>query len=302
MTMVAARPDARRHDDDDALAELARPARRPGGAGGPAGREPCAPAGSGWSPPGRRSVGGSAATCTTRLGPTLAGLAMQLGALRACSTTRSVAAERLARLEEAARDALDDVRRVAAGCARPRWTSSVWSGAGRHAAEVGLGLDVPGRRRCRLPAAVEVAAYRIGQQALATSPRTPGSTCGVAAGRGSARRLCLEVRDRGTGVGQALAVSGSSSMRERAEELGGSSGAPRARTGRRSRPAADPGARPEVASVSAVIRVVLADDHPMFREGLRFTLGRAGRRGRRRGRRRDGGARRGARTPTPTWS
>jgi two-component system NarL family sensor kinase len=75
-----------------------------------------------------------------------------------------------------------------------------------------------------LPAAVEVAAYRIITEAITNAVRHSGAgrieiTLGVAAGAG----LSIEVRDDGTGqlAGWQPGV-GVTSMRERAAELGGS--------------------------------------------------------------------------------
>jgi len=61
------------------------------------------------------------------LGPTLAGLAMQLNGLQEVLREEpDTAAERMARLEAVARQALDDVRQISREL-RPRpWTSSDW--------------------------------------------------------------------------------------------------------------------------------------------------------------------------------
>ena len=75
-----------------------------------------------------------------------------------------------------------------------------------------------------LPAAVEVACYRIAQEAIANATRHSGaSSCHVSLSLDEAREsLELEVADDGVGVAEDRnAGVGMSSMRERAEELGG---------------------------------------------------------------------------------
>ncbi len=77
-----------------------------------------------------------------------------------------------------------------------------------------------------LPAAVEVAAYRIIQEALTNVLRhAQARTCSISiqlASQGEQPMLCVEIRDDGVGLPpQHRAGVGLSSMRERAEELGG---------------------------------------------------------------------------------
>jgi signal transduction histidine kinase len=75
-----------------------------------------------------------------------------------------------------------------------------------------------------LPAAVEVAAYRIAQEALTNVVRhAEARTCIVRLRLDElAGLLCLEVQDNGKGLPiQRRAGVGLNSMRERAEELGG---------------------------------------------------------------------------------
>jgi signal transduction histidine kinase len=75
-----------------------------------------------------------------------------------------------------------------------------------------------------LPAAVEVAAYRIAQEAITNAVRHAGaSRCEVRFDLDEgAGLLRLEVIDDGRGIGEDRGVGvGLSSMRERAEELGG---------------------------------------------------------------------------------
>ncbi len=73
-----------------------------------------------------------------------------------------------------------------------------------------------------LPAAVEVAAYRIVQEALTNVVRHAGVTAAAVRLQVADRALQLEVEDRGRGIpAQRRAGVGTTSMRERAEELGG---------------------------------------------------------------------------------
>jgi signal transduction histidine kinase len=73
-----------------------------------------------------------------------------------------------------------------------------------------------------LRAAVEVAAYRIAAEAVSNAVRHAGAaTCTVSLGR-SGEDLLVEITDDGRGVpADAVPGVGSTSMRERAAELGG---------------------------------------------------------------------------------
>jgi signal transduction histidine kinase len=74
-----------------------------------------------------------------------------------------------------------------------------------------------------LPAAVEVAAYRIATEALTNVGRHAGArTCRISLTMDDAHRLCVDVDDDGVGLQTAARAGvGLSSMRERATELGG---------------------------------------------------------------------------------
>jgi signal transduction histidine kinase len=76
-----------------------------------------------------------------------------------------------------------------------------------------------------LPAAVEVAAYHIGREAMANVVHHAGAaTCAVRLSqeRTENRRLVLSIRDDGAGMAQGVPAGvGLASMRERAAELGG---------------------------------------------------------------------------------
>ena len=83
-------------------------------------------------------------------------------------------------------------------------------------------VDAPARLPA-LPAAVEVAAYRIVQEALTNVVRHAcAHTCLIRLAL-EAGVLCLEIADDGAGLpAERRAGVGLRSMRERAEELGGS--------------------------------------------------------------------------------
>jgi two-component system, NarL family, sensor kinase len=74
-----------------------------------------------------------------------------------------------------------------------------------------------------LPAAVEVAAYRIASEAVLNVARHAGAERCVVRLATTADRSVLLVRvdDDGTGLGDAIPGIGLRSLRERAEELGG---------------------------------------------------------------------------------
>ena len=157
------------------------------------------------------------------LGPTLAGLAMQLNGLQAVlRDDPDTAAERMARLETVARQALDDVRRVSRELRPPALDELGLVGALEQAArDAGLSLTLDSTTTEPLAPAVEVAAYRIGAEALLNVARH--------AGTGEARltlardddTLVLRVLDDGCGSEDSPAGVGTLAMRERAEELGG---------------------------------------------------------------------------------
>jgi two-component system, NarL family, sensor kinase len=159
------------------------------------------------------------------VGPTLAGLTMQLGAVRPLvHTDPDVVDERLGRLQDAARDALETVRRIAHGLRPPALDELGVAGALRRLADfLGLRARFPDPDPPRLPPAVEVAALRIAAEALHNVGRHAGTTEVEVRLRTSADELVLTVRDSGTGLpADRRAGVGLLAMRERADELGGS--------------------------------------------------------------------------------
>ena len=159
------------------------------------------------------------------VGPTLAGLTMQLGAVRPLvRSDPDAVAERLGILQDAARGALDAVRHLSHGLRPPALDELGLGGALRRLAD-SLGLhvrftddDVP----ARLPAAVEVAVHLIAAEALHNVVRHAGTREVDVAIRVERDEVILRVHDAGAGgAGARPAGIGWATMRERADELGG---------------------------------------------------------------------------------
>jgi signal transduction histidine kinase len=164
------------------------------------------------------------------LGPQLAGIGLQLDITRShFATDSSEALVTLARAKSALGEAIDDIRRLVDGLRPPALDEvgllsalhqqiTVLDGDG----EDHMAIDLRGPERLdRLPAAVEVAAFRIVTEAVNNAVRHSGARhCTVSLTlRGG---LVVEVRDDGCGMGAASPGIGLASMRQRAEELGGS--------------------------------------------------------------------------------
>ena len=159
------------------------------------------------------------------VGPTLAGLTMQLGAVRTLVHTEPDAvADRLARLQEAARGALDTVRRLSHGLRPPALDELGLGGALRAlAGSLGLAARFPDEDPPRLPAATEVAVYLIASEALHNVARHAGGVDVEVSVRVADGEATLVVRDTGPGLDASRPAGvGLSAMRERADELGGS--------------------------------------------------------------------------------
>jgi len=164
------------------------------------------------------------------LGPVLAGIAMQLDAARRLTRRDQDAADQLLQhLREQTQAAIADIRRLVYELRPPALDDLGLTGAlAQHAASCSApgGLQVSidtGPGLPALPAAAEVAAYRIATEAVTNVTRHAGArtaTVKLTAGEGV---LQVEVTDDGRGVGPVhRAGVGLASMRERAEELGGS--------------------------------------------------------------------------------
>ncbi len=110
--------------------------------------------------------------------------------------------------------ALDELGLVASLQARGAQTTRRVDGASLHVRVVAGALPV-------LPAAIEVAAYRIATEALTNVVRHSRAASVVVCLQHEHEHLVVEVLDDGVGAPWGVAGVGTTSMRERAEELGG---------------------------------------------------------------------------------
>jgi signal transduction histidine kinase len=166
------------------------------------------------------------------LGPQLAALTLKIETIRNRFANDRALDAALVDLTERTQDALADIRRLVYGLRPPaldelgllsalHQTAAQYGQSGDGSLEVTV--DSP-ESLPPLPAAVEVAAYRIVQEALANVVRhATAHTCRLSVSLDRARDvLRLEMLDDGRGLSaHHRAGVGLVSMRERAEELGG---------------------------------------------------------------------------------
>jgi len=161
------------------------------------------------------------------LGPALAAHTLKVGSARALLARDPATAEKL--LTELERDieaALSDIRRLVYDLRPPALDELGLvgaireSGARHHRDSLRVSVEAQAMLPA-LPAAVEVAAYRITQEALTNVVRhAQAHTCFIALTFNG--ELSLEIRDDGVGLAEDHhAGVGLTSMRERAAELGG---------------------------------------------------------------------------------
>ena len=178
------------------------------------------------------------------VGPTLTGLALQLNAARKLVRRKPQDAEEtLARLEQRTEDTIAEMRRLIYGLRPPALDdlglipSIRQQAQSQRMADLSMGAKTNERWENRplfsmeapeelppLPAAVEVACYRIAQEALTNVARhAHAEICRVRLSVDrDAGMLEVEITDDGAGIPEErVAGVGLSSMRERAEELGG---------------------------------------------------------------------------------
>jgi two-component system NarL family sensor kinase len=163
------------------------------------------------------------------LGPALAGITMQLDAARRLTRRDQDAAGQLLRhVREQTQAAIADIRRLVYELRPPALDDLGLTGAlDQQAASCstagGLQVSVdadPGLPA--LPAAVEVAAYRIATEAVTNVTRHADARTATVSLTASHSLLQVDITDDGRGVSPAhRAGVGLTSMRERAEELGG---------------------------------------------------------------------------------
>jgi signal transduction histidine kinase len=163
------------------------------------------------------------------LGPTLAGLTLGLDTARARSAGQPELQELLGRLKAETQRAVTDIRRIVYGLRPPALDEFGLAGSLRE--EVGrlqyeapaltVTLDAPADGLADLPAAVEVACYRIVTEALTNVTRHAHATrCSVRLQLNHG--LDVDIRDDGTGLPEGWRAGvGITSMRERVTELGG---------------------------------------------------------------------------------
>jgi signal transduction histidine kinase len=166
------------------------------------------------------------------LGPQLAGIALKLETLRNRLTNDPFADSLLADLVKQTQDATTDIRHLVYELRPPALdelglVSALREGAMQYTQQgcndLNITFDAP-ESLPPLPAAVEVAVYRIVQEALMNVIRhAEARNCLVRLTLDeSTSLLCLEVQDDGKGLPmKRRAGVGLNSMRERAEELGG---------------------------------------------------------------------------------
>ncbi|GAB3830890.1 sensor histidine kinase [Dactylosporangium cerinum] len=130
----------------------------------------------------------------------------------------------LGELKTQSQQALQEVRRLARELRPPVLDELGLAAALEHAAEQHrtFGLDVTVDDLPGLPAAVEVAAFRIVHEALTNVARHAGAATVRLRVTVDGDALCLQIIDDGAGLPAGVRPGvGTLSMRERAEELGG---------------------------------------------------------------------------------
>lgn len=159
------------------------------------------------------------------LGPVLGGVAMRLDAAGNALDADPESTRRLvAQSRQDITDALADVRRLVHGLRPPALDDLGLLAALDQQAErmTDLQVTVSAEDLPSLPAAVEVAAYRIASEALTNSARHARARHASVRLVGSEAALLVEVADDGAGIDpEVVAGVGLRSIRERADELGG---------------------------------------------------------------------------------
>ncbi|MFG1874156.1 sensor histidine kinase [Sphaerisporangium sp. NPDC049003] len=156
------------------------------------------------------------------LGQALGDMAMSVTMARKVLHDSPESAERLlVRLRAGMDRVTQEIRELVYGLRPPALDDLGLAGAVRLLAEPDASLTVEGELDV-LPAAVEVAVYRITQEALTNARRHANASSIVVTLSRSAGELRLRVRDDGAGLpAEFRAGVGLASMRERAAELGG---------------------------------------------------------------------------------
>jgi signal transduction histidine kinase len=163
------------------------------------------------------------------VGPTLAGLTLGLDTARAISGGHPKLEDLLTKLKTESQRAVTDIRGIVYGLRPPALDELGLAGAlqeeaarlERQAPGLSITLDIPAQDLDGLPAAVEVAAFRIITEAVTNVLRhARARRCQITVKSG--RDLILEIGDDGTGMPEGWRSGvGITSMRERVAELGG---------------------------------------------------------------------------------
>jgi signal transduction histidine kinase len=163
------------------------------------------------------------------LGPALAGVGLGLDAARSRARRDPAAADELiSQVQDEVRGCVAEIRKIIEGLRPPVLDELGLPGALRqHAALIasrrpGLRIDVVGDVPPGLPAAVEVSAWLIGQEAVTNAVRHARPSRVVVALAAGPEDLRLEVRDDGSGLSPQRRIGvGLISRNERATEIGG---------------------------------------------------------------------------------
>ena len=156
------------------------------------------------------------------LGPRLTGIAFTADAAR-LAATNDATAPMLDRIRIEAETAINEIRELAYGLRPPALDELGLVGAIQVKADAfqGLPIVIEGRDLRVLPAAVEVAAYRIVMEALTNVVRHSGATRAKVQLRPGGDCLTVDISDNGGSGREWVPGIGLTSMRERANELSG---------------------------------------------------------------------------------
>jgi len=164
------------------------------------------------------------------LGPAIAGLTLGLDTARVLAGQHGELDDLLTRLKAETQRALADIRRIAYGLRPPALDQLGLVGALRaeitrlehQAPRLPVTLRLPEPDLCALPAAIEVAVYRIITEAVTNVVRHAGARSCQVSLTACEQELLLEVDDDGAGMPDGWRAGvGITAMRERAAELGG---------------------------------------------------------------------------------
>lgn len=162
------------------------------------------------------------------LGPTLAALTLQVDTVRNLLTAGQNTAAELLKLRSGVASTVGDVRRIVEGLRPPaldelRLDGALTQLAERVASDSDLTVQVVMPKTLpEIPAAVEVAVYRVAQEALTNAVRHSRATQSQLALNIDSHGIRLEIADNGTGEVRPRAGGiGLTTMHERAAEVGG---------------------------------------------------------------------------------